>query len=97
MESTYLEVHLHFFVKQVHFFVKQAHLRISLKATLSGGDAPRANSVEFHGSPSHPRADGCIQTAALWVEVAHNAKSKNTGRKQHGHISLNSKDARIRK
>ena len=72
MECTYLGVHL--------FFVKHAHLRISPKGTLGVGDAPRANSGEFHGSPSHPRADGFIQTAALLGEVAHNAKSKNTGR-----------------
>ena len=63
------------------FSVNQAHLRIAPKATLGVGDAPRANSGEFHGSPtSHPRADGFIQTAALLVEVAHNAKSNHTGR-----------------
>ncbi len=73
MECTFLEVHL-------LFFVKQAHLYIAPKATFSVGDAPRANSVEFHGSPSHPRADDFIQTTALLGEVAHNAKSKNIGR-----------------
>jgi hypothetical protein len=88
MECTFFEVHL--------FFVNHAHLRIAPKVTLGVGDAPRANSGEFHGSPSHPRADGFIQTAALLVEVAHNAKSKNTGRQQHGHFSFDSKDARIR-
>ncbi len=62
------------------FFVQQAHLRISPKAMLGVGDAPRANSGEFHGSPRHPRADDFNQTAALLGEVAHNAKSKNTGR-----------------
>jgi hypothetical protein len=73
MECTFFEVHL--------FFVNHAHLRIAPKATLGVGDAPRANSGEFHGSPtSHPRADGAIQTAALLVEVARNAKSKTTGR-----------------
>ena len=50
MECTYFEVHL-------LFFVKQAHLYIAPRATLSVGHAPRANSAEFHGSPSHPRAD----------------------------------------
>lgn len=73
MECTYLEVHL-------LFFIKQAHLYIAPRATFSVGYAPRANSGEFHGSPSHPRADGCIQTATLLVEVAHNAKSNNSGR-----------------
>ena len=72
MECTFLEVHL-------LFFVNQAHLYIAPRATFSVGDAPRANSGEFHGSPSHPRADGFIQTAALLGEVAHNAKSNNTG------------------
>lgn len=73
MECTYFEIH-------PLFFVKHAHLRISPKATLGVGDAPRANSREFHGSPSHPRADDFNQTAALLGEVSHNAKSKNTGR-----------------
>lgn len=73
MECTFLEVHL-------LFFVNQAHLYIAPRATFSGGDAPRANSAEFHGSPSHPRADDFNQTAALLVEVAHSAKSKNIGR-----------------
>ena len=73
MECTYFGIH-------PLFFVNQAHLRIAPKATLVVGDAPRANSGEFHGSPSHPRADGFIQTAALLVEVAHNAKSNHTGR-----------------
>ena len=66
MECTYPEVHL-------LFFSKQAHLYVAPRATLSVGDAPRANSDEFHGSPSHPRADDFIQTAALLGEVAHNA------------------------
>ncbi len=73
MECTYFEVHL-------LFFVKQAHLYIAPKATFSGGVAPRANSGEFHGSPCHPRADDFIQTTALLVEVAHNAKWNHTGR-----------------
>ena len=73
MECTYFEVHL-------LFFVKQAHLYIAPRATFSGGDAPRANSGEFHGSPSHPRADDFIDTSTLLGEVAHNAKSKNIGR-----------------
>jgi hypothetical protein len=73
MECTHLEVHL-------LFFIYQAHLYIAPKATFSGGDAPRANSAEFHGSPSHPRADDFNQTDALLVEVAHNAKSNHTGR-----------------
>jgi hypothetical protein len=73
MECTFLEV-------QLLFLVNEAHLYIAPRATFSGGDAPRANSGEFHGSPSHPRADDFIQTTALWVEVAHNAKSNNTGR-----------------
>jgi hypothetical protein len=89
MECTYFGIH-------PLFFVQQAHLRISPKATLGVGDAPRANSGDFHGSPSHPRADDFNQTAALLGEVAHNAKSKNTGRQQHGHFSFDSKDARIR-
>jgi hypothetical protein len=73
MECAYFGIH-------PLFFVQQAHLYIAPRATFSGGDAPRANSGEFHGSPSHPRADDFIQTTALWVEVAHNAKSNNTGR-----------------
>ncbi len=73
MECTHLEVHL-------LFFVYQAHLYIAPRATFSGGVAPRANSGEFHGSPSHPRADDFNQTAALLGEVAHNAKSNQTGR-----------------
>ena len=73
MECTYLGIH-------PLFFVKHAHLYIAPRATLSVGDAPRANSGEFHGSPSHPRADDFNQTAALLVEVAHDAKSKNAGR-----------------
>ena len=73
MECTYFGIH-------PLFFVNQAHLRIAPKATLVVGDAPRANSGEFHGSPCHPRADDFIQTTALLVEVAHNAKSNHTGR-----------------
>ena len=73
MECTYFGIH-------PLFFVNQAHLYIAPRATLSVGDAPRANSGEFHGSPSHPRADDFNQTAALLGEVAHNAKSNQTGR-----------------
>ena len=73
MERTYLGIH-------PLFFVNHAHLYIAPRATFSGGDAPRANSAEFHGSPSHPRADDFNQTAALLGEVAHNAKSNHTGR-----------------
>ena len=71
MEGTYIEFIL--------FFVEHAHLYIAPRATFSGGVAPRANSGEFHGSPSHPRADDFNQTAALLGEVAHNAKSKTQG------------------
>ena len=80
MECTYFEIHLNFFINQVNFLVNKAHLYIAPWATLSVGVAPRANSVEFPGSPSHPRADDFIQTAALLGEVAHNAKPNNTGR-----------------
>lgn len=80
MECTYFEVHLHFFINQVNFLVTQAHLYIAPRATFSGGVAPRANSGEFHGSPSQPRADDFNQTAAVLGEVAHNAKSNHTGR-----------------
>ena len=73
MECTYFGFH-------PLFFVNQAHLYIAPRATFSGGVAPRANSGEFHGSPCHPRADDFIQTTALLVEVAHNAKSNHTGR-----------------
>ena len=73
MECTFLEVPL-------LFLVNQAHLYIAPRAPFSGGDAPPANSAEFHGSPSHPRADDFNQTAALLGEVAHNAKSNHTGR-----------------
>jgi hypothetical protein len=73
MECTYLGIH-------PLLFVSQAHLYIAPRATFSGGVAPRANSAESHGSPSHPRADDFIDTSTLLVEVAHNAKSNHTGR-----------------
>ena len=74
MECTYLEIHLLFSLTMRTYALPQGQRSM-------GAMPPVLILANSTAPPSHPRADVFIQTTTLLVEVAHNVKSNNTGRK----------------